>query len=454
MIHHLYTFLITLLIILISPYLLLRSLLQGSFRREWTCRMGFLPKLPPEHPIWVHAASVGEVFCCVPLLKRIRREFPTCPTVMTTMTRTGHEAATKQVAEADTVLFLPFDHPVIVRRVLRKIRPRFLLIAETELWPNLLRFCQEQGTPIVLFNGRISDRSFPRYRFFRFFFRELLKAVTLFLMQTEKDRHRIIEIGAPEERTRVVGNIKFDQAVPSWAEGDPDPIARSLGLSGKEQVLIAGSTHAGEEEVLVDLFRTLEEIYPSLVLILAPRHLNRLDEVEKILKRKGVFYKRRSSLSPDGFKSGDPRETRPRVVLLDTMGELMKLYRLGTVVFIGGSLVPVGGHNPLEPLLFRKCVLFGPQMFNFREISRLLVNEGGAIEVEGSEDLGSRLNYLLANQAAREEIGEKGYQFLLKNRGTTERIFEAIRPYLVSPNKEAESWKLKAESRKNKTFDL
>ena len=428
--HLIYNTLLTFFLILATPYLLLRSLFQERFRTEMASRLGCFPGLSVERPIWVHAASVGEVFCSIPLLRRIKREFPQCGILLTTMTRTGNEAAKKNIPEVDAVLFLPIDHRLVLRRVIQRIQPYSLLIAETELWPNLLHSCGRRGIPIVLFNGRISEKSFQRYLLFKFFFKKYLRYITLFLMQTEKDQERIIEIGAPFERTRVAGNIKFDQTFPPFTQEATAEMAKSLCLRGNETVLIAGSTHSGEEEILLDLFKDLSKTDSRLVLILAPRHLDRLAEVERILERGDISWGRRTSLSVNRDEPLHEMNARPRIILLDTMGELMRLYSLGTLVFIGGSLVPVGGHNPLEPLFFKKCVLFGPHMFNFLEISRMLIEAGGAIQVKGRGDLSSQLKHLLSDEKARNVVGEKGYQFLQVHRGATERILEEIRPFL------------------------
>ena len=427
MFYHVYNILLTLLLILASPYLLFRSLFQEKFRRALAQRLGFFQSPSFQRPIWVHAASVGEVFCSIPLLKKIKKEFPLSKIVLTTITSTGNEAAKTRVPEADRVLFFPIDHPVFIQRAVKKIQPGILLIAETELWPNLLRSCGERGIPVVLFNGRISPRSFRRYLRFKFFFKECLKYISLFLMQTEEDRKRIFEIGAESQKTRTVGNLKFDQTFPSFTPETLTRIARTLGLHGTEKILIAGSTHSGEEEILVSLYKALKEMNPTLVLILAPRHLERLEEVEGILRRESVAWSRKTTLSQDAGRSD---QRHPEVILLDTMGELMGIYGLGTLVFVGGSLVPVGGHNPLEPLFFEKCVLFGPHMFNFLEISTRLIEDRGAIQVSGKEDLFSQVKRLLFDEAARKEVGRKGQQFLQKHQGATERMFEEIRPFL------------------------
>ncbi len=422
-----YNILLTFLLILASPYFLLRSLVRKTFREALPQRMGFFKTPSFKRPVWVHAASVGEVFCSIPVLKKVKKEFSQAKIVLTTMTSTGNKTAKTHLPEADQILFVPVDHPLFVRRTIEKIQPSILLVAETELWPNLLRSCGNKRIPIVLFNGRISQRSFQRYVFFKFFLKKCLKYISLFLMQTEEDRIRIIEIGADPEKTRVVGNLKFDQTFPNFSRESTDRMAKALGLQGREKVFIAGSTHSGEEEILISLHKELKKMDPYLVLILAPRHLERLEEVEKILKKESVSWVRKTSLLPG---AGGLDQNPPDVILLDTMGELMTIYSLGTLVFVGGSLVSVGGHNPLEPLFHKKCVVFGPYMFNFSEISQHLVEAGGAIRVSGKEELSSQLRRLLLDELARKEVGEKGYQFLKKHQGATERMFEEIRPLL------------------------
>jgi 3-deoxy-D-manno-octulosonic-acid transferase len=430
MISLMYNILFSLFLVVSFPYFLLRGLFARSFRTVLAQRFGRFPPLPSGRPIWIHAASVGEVLCSMPLVKKIRSEFPGWSILLTTMTQAGNETARRQLPEVDEVLFFPWDHPFVLGRAFRKIDPALLLIAETELWPNLLRFCGRKGVEAILFNGRISDPSFPRYRLLRFFFKRYLQDVPLFLMQTERDRHRIVQIGASPERTRVAGNIKFDQTVPPLSDETKGRWEQSFGLRGDEKILIAGSTHSGEEEILLGVHHGLLRIIPDLILILCPRHLDRLDQVEKVLRRKKVAWVRRSALSPEKPLTGYETREQPRVVLLDTLGELMKLYSLGTLVFIGGSLVPVGGHNPLEPLFFKKGVLFGPHMFNFREISRMLVESGGALQVRDAEDLLFHSRRLLQEERARQEMGERGHQVLQTHRGATERIFREILPFL------------------------
>lgn len=426
MIHLLYNIIFTLFLILYIPYLFLQNLLRKRPQKQLMERLGGFPDLTSKTVVWVHAASVGEVLCSLPLIRRIKRELPLEEIILTTMTPMGNETAKKLIPEADHILFFPMDHPFIIRRAIRKISPRLLLLAETELWPTLLRLCGRKKIPVVLFNGRISEKSFRGYLFLKSFFKRCLNNISFFLMQTEEDRNRILDIGAPPEKTEVTGNIKFDQVFPSQTGEAITGLSASLGLKGEETVLIAGSTHPGEEEIFARLFKELKKIDPSLMLILAPRHLDRLEEVEKVLRSEGLSWRRRTS------PSLQDRSETSGVILLDTMGELMRIYNLGTLIFIGGSLVPIGGHNPLEPLFFKKCVLFGPYMFNFQEISRRLVLEGGAVLVKDKEELSFQLRRLLSRAKERNEIGEKGYRFIQKHRGATERIFEKIKPFLIT----------------------
>lgn len=425
MIYFLYNVILTCFLIVYIPTLFLQSLFRKRPARLLKERLGGFPDLSGQHPVWVHAASVGEVLCCMPLLKKIRQEVPETAIVLTTMTSTGNETAKKLIPEANWIFFSPLDHPLLIRRVLKRLKPRLFLIAETELWPNLLRLCGSKKIPVLLFNGRISEKSLRGYLLFKSFFKRCLESISFFLMQSEEDRNRIVQIGAPSQRTTVVGNIKFDQIHPDKNSEPATDLSTSFGLQGNETILIAGSTHQGEEEILIQVYKDLKKTYPHLILILAPRHLDRLEDVERLLSQEGLQWKRRSS-----FPQQDPKEAK-EVILLDTMGELMRIYRLGTIVFIGGSLVSIGGHNPLEPLLFKKCVLFGPYMFNFLEISRRLIAEGGAVLVKDRETLFFQLKRLLSDEKARREIGENGYRFLQKHRGATERIFEKIQPFLV-----------------------
>lgn len=421
---YLYNLIFTLFLLFYIPYLFLKSLFQKSLRELLMERLALYPPLTLSRPIWIHAASMGEVLCSLPLIREMKEEFYSFKIVLTTMTQAGKETAQKNLPGVDRILYFPFDHPLILKRAFRSFSPSLLLIAETELWPNLLRFCGKKEIPVFLFNGRISRKSFGKYRFLKSLFKIPFRSVSLFLMQTEEDRRRIMEMGVPVEKTRVTGNLKFDQTVSSPDQKKESPDEGLLFLRAIP-LWIAGSTHPGEEEILLRLFKRLKESHPSLCLLLAPRHLNRLEEVERVLKKEDLSWAKKTALQT---KEG---EGKKEVILLDTLGELKTLYQYGTIVFIGGSLVPVGGHNPLEPLFFKKCVLFGPHMFNFMEISRHLVDLGGAVQVKDEEELAVRLDELLRDERRRREVGERGYQFVQMHRGATERTISEIRAYLV-----------------------
>ncbi len=427
MIYFTYNLVLTFILTIYVSYLLIRALIQKDFRTELLERMGYFHYVSSKRTIWLHAASVGEISGSIPILKKIKEEFPANDIIITTMTRSGNETAKKSFPEAKKILFFPIDHPFFLNNVIKKIKPALLLIAETELWPNLIMSCRRLKIPIIIFNGRISKKSFPRYNLFKSFFKSLLNQNILFLMQTEEDRDRILSIGAPLERTKVMGNLKFDiTPSPSWEERRIE-FSKLLMIDERDLILIAGSTHSGEEEVILEIYKRLKNLFPNLILILAPRHISRIAEVEEILKKKSISWIKRTSLQTNIFER-NPHD----VILIDTIGELMNLYSLASLAFIGGSLVPVGGHNPIEPLLFKKCVLFGPHMFNFKEISGLLIKEGGAIMVKDDKELYYQLMNLLSDETLRNQIGERGYKIIENNRGAKERIFEEIKNLLFN----------------------
>jgi len=429
MIYSLYTTLLTLGLVLSSPYFALKILATHRYRRGLSQRLGISYKsvgerVGNEQPLWIHAASVGEVLGSLPIIEGIRQTNPKLPILLSTMTATGNDIAKKRAPDTKAITFFPLDHPWAVRKAISLVNPRAFLMAETEIWPNFLMELGRRKIHVLLFNGRISSRSLQWYKRFRFFLNSPLAAISAFCMQSSLDAQRIIEIGANPERVIVTGNIKFDQTPPKITPGEKEALRETLSLQADQPILIAGSTHRGEEQFMLKVYRQLSPDYPDLVLILAPRHLERMREVEILLKREKIAWKRRSQLRPGGNRG------EVKVILLDTLGELAKLYSIGTLIFVGGSLVRVGGHNVLEPLFFKKPVLFGPFMFNFLEISRRLIEAEGAIQVKDREDLAFQMKRLLRNERARKQLGERGYQFLQKHQGATERMYEKIRPYL------------------------
>jgi len=409
----LYNTLIILSILLFSPVILYKLLTDKRYRTGLSERLGNIPDavidaMAGQRPIWFHAASVGEVIASQKLLEGIRERFPGRRLLVSTFTPTGNEAA-KEKLKADGVIFLPLDFPWAVNRAVKKVNPSTLILMETELWPNLIRKAGSMGIPVVLVNGRISDTSYGKYWFISPLLKKVFESITLFLMQSEGDAGRVITLGAEQSKVTVTGNIKFDLK----------PADKDIGFMDNwgGPVLLAGSTHKGEDAPILDIYKGLRERYPALKLVLAPRHLDRVREVEGILKEKGLQFVRRSEVS---------EKIELPILLLDTLGELATFYKYGTIVFIGGSLIPVGGHNPLEPALYGKPVLFGPHMENFRDSARILEESGGGARVDNPEGLNNRIDRLLSDIDLRQTMGNNARQAVLKNQGATERTMGGI----------------------------
>src|SRR5437870_9326842 len=339
---------------------------------------------------WLHAVSVGEAIATAPLIEGLRRLHPELPIVMTTVTNTGAQIVRERFAGLVTHRFFPLDLPWAVGRFAAAINPAFLICMETELWPNTLRALAARGIPVMIANGRISDRSYRRYRLVRGFLGRVLADVRVFAMQSDEDARRIIALGAAPERVVVTGNVKTDAAAVDTA-GAVDLWRRLLGLTASRRVWIAGSTHPGEEDMVLEAHRAASVDCPELVLVLAPRHPERAPEVQALLDRRGWPAVRRSELPSARTR---PPTAVPRVIVLDTVGELATLYALADVVFVVGSLVPLGGHNVLEPAQRRKPILVGPHTGNFREAAGLLESVGASLVVRDAAELGRDLRRL------------------------------------------------------------
>ena len=334
-------------------------------------RLGYGPPRPGRPCGWIHAVSMGESIAAAPIVDGLRRLVPDLPLVMTTVTETGARVVTERFAGAVDHRFFPLDLPGAARRAVESINPAFVVCMETELWPNILRTLARRGIPVMIANGRVSDRSYPRYRAVRRLLRSVLADVRVFAMQSDEDARRILALGASPERVFVTGNIKHE-ALPDAADA-AERWQRLLGLGPSTPRWIAGSTHRGEEEIVLDAHGRLRAGLPNARLLIAPRHPERASEVVELVRRRGLGVVRRSEL---------PRDRRAdTVIVVDTVGELASMYSVSDVVFVGGSLVPGGGHNLLEPALRRKPVLFGPHTANFRESAALLLGEIGRAHV-------------------------------------------------------------------------
>jgi 3-deoxy-D-manno-octulosonic-acid transferase len=409
------------------PYFAIQSLRITKYRAGLRQRFGHVSPdvvsaLQGRRPLWLHAVSVGEVIAAVPLVNALRQRFPHLPVLISTVTETGQATACEKMAAA-AYLYFPLDYPWVVHQVIARLQPRLFLMVETEIWPNFLRELTRQAIPAILVNGRISPRSFRGYRYLRLFMCRVLPAITSFSMQTKLDAERIIAIGAAPSRVHVTGNIKYDLALETLTSADEHALRADLGI-GEAPVFMAGSTHRGEEDIVIAAYRQVRAQVPTLRLLLAPRHLDRLDEVEALLREHQLMVQRRSHGHLSSQSGSAP------VLLLDTIGELAKLYAVGTVVFVGGSFAPIGGHNVLEPAAHRKAILFGPHMHNFHQIAAALLEAGGALQVHNPKALGEHVSMLLRQPERRQALGEAAYQVLCDNQGAIARTVALIEQVL------------------------
>jgi 3-deoxy-D-manno-octulosonic-acid transferase len=386
-------------------------------------RLGVLPlsfNLDREPSIWVHAVSVGEVLAVRPLVSGLKERFPSLRLFVSTTTVTGQDVARKSLGDADGVFYFPFDVPWIVRRVLDVVNPRLFLMVENEIWPHLLRECRRRGVKTAIVNGRISARSFPRYRLARRFFRRVLDDVDRCCMQGDESAQRIVGMGADPARVVVTGSLKFDAAaLPAASARGRDRVLRYVRIARDRPVVVAGSTMRGEEVPVLRAFRHVKATSPQALLIVAPRHKERFDEVVQVARGEGFSVVRRSELPIDA-------EPRADVVVLDTIGELAQIYQLATLAFVGGSLVPTGGHNILEPAVFGRPILFGPHMSNFAEIAREFLARDAAVQVASARALEEVLPAVLFDPVRRASLGAAARALVEANRGANDRTLEAI----------------------------
>jgi 3-deoxy-D-manno-octulosonic-acid transferase len=441
-----YSVAIVVFFVMVSPYLLYQAIRYRKYITSLPQRMGYLPvsfNLDGDESIWIHAVSVGEVLTARALLPQLRERYPRLRLFVSTTTMAGQQVARTNLPFVDQVFYLPFDLGFIVNRTLRLVRPRLFVMMETELWPNLLRACRRDGVKTVLVNGRISSRSYPRYRIARFFFRRVLADVDRFCMQSEESARRIVEIGAPRERVSVTGSLKFDSLEfgpdDQVRHGSSAPSVHDVHQRGRTRVLryfrvdtarpviIAASTLKGEEEPVLEAFQRIRATMTNALLIIAPRKTQRFDDVERLAKRAGWKVARRTELRVDA----DPRAD---VVILDTIGELAQLFQIATAVFVGGSLVDAGGHNILEPAVFGKPIVFGPHMHNFAEIAQAFLDNGAAIEVRSDRELEAVLLELLGDPVRRASLGAAARALVEANRGARGKSLAAIAEVMPPTN--------------------
>ena len=389
-------------------------------------RFGRLPAVVNPHgrpSIWIHAVSVGEVLAAKALVALLKATYPAHRLLVSTTTASGQLVARQLEPAVDATFYAPLDFPPCVAGTLDCVAPELLVLIDTEVWPNLLRACRRRGVRTMIVNGRISDRSYRGYRLVRWIMRRALGGVDRVCVQNELWGRRFVALGLPPDRLTVSGSLKFDAADDTAASGDGDAVLRSFKFAAGRRIFIAASTLRGEEEPVLRVFARARRSFADTLLIIAPRHPERFAEAVAVAAAQGFTVARRSSLDADAEPAAD-------VIVLDSIGELARLFQLATVVFVGGSLVPAGGHNILEPAVFGKAVLFGPHMENFAGVADLFVERNAAWQIHSERELGEAVETLLADSARREALGAAARELVDGNRGARRRTLTAIRALL------------------------
>lgn len=420
----LYSLALSVLFLALLPYFIYQAVRHGKYSGSFTERMGWLSdsiKQDTRATIWVHAVSVGEFNAARPLIAKIRERWPDHRIVVSTTTLTGQRLAREQAGRNfDAAFYFPFDWSLTARRALKCVNPRAVIILETELWPNFLRECRRRKTAVILVNGRISPRSFARYRKARRFMARVMSDLSLIVMQSEADRERAIGLGAPSDRARMCGNLKYDFSL----DESRDRLAAlckeiddQFALSACDLLIVAGSTAAGEESLLLDALKDARRHarLERIRMLIAPRHPERFEEVARLINSSGFTLARRS----------EKHRSTSDVILLDSIGELAAVYRFASVVFVGGSLAPTGGHNIIEPAAYAKPIIVGPHTFNFRQIISDFRAADALTEVESNE-LAEALIHLLTNSDEAQASGERAQAIIERNRGATLCALAAI----------------------------
>ena len=414
----LYSLLLALGFVLALPFFIWKGLSSGKYFGNLRARLGGVPEGlggDGRGSVWIHAVSVGEVLVARPLVAALKQRLPGRAVYVSTTTMTGQAVAQAGLPAADGILYAPFDWPGPVRRTLAALNPDLLVLVETELWPNLIHEARRGGSRVAVVNGRLSPRSFERYRLVRRWLRRVLEEVDLFLMQSEPHAQRIRALGAPEQRVRVTGNLKFDALPAEGLAQGPDWLPAG---TRDRPLWVAGSTVAGEEAAVLRAFRAVRARVPHAALVVAPRHPERFAEIPPLVEAACLRGLRRSRLEGP-WRDGE-------VLLLDTLGELAQVYHAATVVFVGGSLVPAGGHNILEPAVAGRAIVVGPHMENFQEVADQFRAESALVQVRSADELGSEVTALMLDEGRRQALGERARALALRNRGALARTVDAL----------------------------
>jgi 3-deoxy-D-manno-octulosonic-acid transferase len=427
-----YSLLLSLGLLILLPVFLFKALAHGKYTAGFRQRLGSVPAISGKPIIWLHCVSVGETQAARPLVQRLKEQFPHHALVVSTITRTGQELAQNVFrTQAESVFYFPFDWRWSVRRTLNAIKPAAVLIMETELWPNFLRECKVRRIPVALVNGRISTQSYRRYSLIKFFLRRVLSSLTIAVMQSETDAQRLEALGMPGEKLFTAGNLKFDAEAGSDLAETTAELAERFGLQGGTPVVLAASTHAPEEEVMLESFKQLRTAQPVRLMI-APRHPERFNEVASLIQNSGLSWARRTNVA-------EASDRDAALILLDTIGELPAMYGLAAVVFVGGSIIDRGGHNVLEPAAAGTAVVTGAHTHNFHAIVNLMAEAGALVQLPQVHGISmavpqitKALAELLASLEARAELGRRAKQLVSENQGTADKTIKLISPLLTA----------------------
>ncbi|HBO38703.1 MAG TPA: 3-deoxy-D-manno-octulosonic acid transferase [Pasteurellaceae bacterium] len=424
MLRFVYSLTIYLLQPLILLFMLVRSFKSPNYRKRINERYGFYYGLTAPQPngIIIHAASVGEVIAATPLVRRIKQCYPDLPITMTTVTPTGSDRVKAAFNDSVTHVYLPYDLPGALNRFIDFIQPKACIVIETEIWPNLIRQLHKRNIPFIIANARLSARSAKRYGWIKHKLKNMFNEISLIAPQDDISGQRYLQLGY-KGHLQLTGNIKYDLIITDELSQEINALHQQWISAHNRLVWIAASTHEGEEKTILQAHRILLEKYPNLLLILVPRHPERFNAVAELITKSAFSYCRRTDNITPGVDI--------QVVLGDTMGELMLMYGISDIAFVGGSLVKLGGHNPLEPLAFKIPVISGKYTFNFPEVFMKLREVQGVLEVnENSQAISIAVEKLLNSQTLRERYGSAGYEVLIENRGALQRLFDLLRPYL------------------------
>lgn len=426
----LYNLAAILVVIIIIPVFMIRSIREKGFVERIKQSLGFFPEgaLDPvakKNCIWVHAASVGEIVATSPLIKEFRREFPKSPILVSVVTTSGYEMANRIIKDADSIIYFPLDLPFVAASVLRRIHPRIFLNVETELWPNFFMTARQLHIPVMMVNGRISEKSVRRYKYMFSILRDMISTVKFFAMQSQIDANYIMELGAPKELVTVTGNTKFDQTYTDVTPAEREKILSDMGLKNAEGILLAGSTHRREEDYVLRAFKAVRENHPKARLVIAPRELLRTREVIGICKSAGFSVATRTELQKRPPNNED-------IIILDTIGELGQVYSIGDVIYVGGSLVTHGGHNILEPAAHGKAIIVGHHMENFKDTHALFKNRNACITVNSPEELVEQTRKLFDDPKHRRQLEDETLKIVKENRGASRKSAVLLRKVLTA----------------------